>query len=567
MVEVEYNIYFTDKHKNSIIPSNLALYNDFHIICHSKLKNSLYLDSLTNIYKNYFSCFEYFHINHKIKLGIKIYTNNNKYKKFFFYNDKNINYNNIKFVYDNKFNPSYINLNYLNLSRDINQNNNDSHPLKKLFFSYPNCNCKYRIQESKNNWIFNNIYNNYFCFCLGENCLYQNIPQECKYKFYLNIIDKNRYLYNKTHYLLADFLYGNRAPGDAYLVFKEMIKQNISAHYVTERKEIFNQYNSSNNEDLIIIPINNNQYNITGDSLEKYLNLFLRLKAVISGAEFYSIYNIFYFIEYINFICLGHGVNYFKPFLYNDYYGINRYNTIILPSDKIIQIAKIYGWDDDNIIKIGLPRWDIFDQYSKNNKFLAEKENKSINKSIFIMFTWRALKKNKDISSYYFNNILKILNNIELNTALQNNNITIYISLHHNLLKNKDLFYSNNHIKYTKQEEILECLCNSSLILSDFSSVIFDFIYQYKPFIIYIPDSDDQNITNIYTQDYVDVINSLKNDSIYFENKFFSIKDTLKKIIYYINHNFKIEKKLKKFYDIFNFKGKNHINNLINYLK
>ena len=93
-----------------------------------------------------------------------------------------------------------------------------------------------------------------------------------------------------------------------------MIKQNLSAHYVTERKDIFNQYISSNNEDLIIIPINNKQYNITGDSLEKYLNLFLKLKAVISGAEFYSIYNIFYYIEYINFICLGHGVNYFKPF-------------------------------------------------------------------------------------------------------------------------------------------------------------------------------------------------------------------------------------------------------------
>ena len=183
------------------------------------------------------------------------------------------------------------------------------------------------------------------------------------------------------------------------------------------------------------------------------------------------------------------------------------------------------------------------------------------------MFTWRALKKKKYISSYYFNNILKILNNIELNKALQNNNITIYISLHHNLLKNKDLLYSNNYIKYAKQEEILECLCNSSLILSDFSSVIFDFIYQYKPFIIYIPDSNDHNITKIYTQDYVDAINSLKNDSIYFENKFFSVKDTLKKIIYYINHNFRIEKKLKKFYDIFNFKGKNHINNLINYLK
>ena len=38
-------------------------------------------------------------------------------------------------------------------------------------------------------------------------------------------------------------------------------------------------------------------------------------------------------------------------------------------------------------------------------------------------------------------------------------------------------------IKYVQQEEILECLTNSSLIISDFSSVIFDMIYQKKPFI------------------------------------------------------------------------------------
>ena len=122
-------------------------------------------------------------------------------------------------------------------------------------------------------------------------------------------------------------------------------------------------------------------------------------------------------------------------------------------------------------------------------------------------------------------------------------------------------------IKYVQQEEILECLTNSSLIISDFSSVIFDMIYQKKPFIIYIPDVDDININNLYSQQYLDIIYGLRNNSIYFENKFFNIKDTINKIIYYINNNFKLEKKLKKFYRIFNFKKKNHTKKLINYIK
>ncbi len=128
-----------------------------------------------------------------------------------------------------------------------------------------------------------------------------------------------------------------------------MIAQKIDAHYVTERIDIYTNYMNDNKGKLRIIPIKNKHYNITGDSLEKYLDLFLKLKVVISGAEFYSIYNIFYNIEYITFICLGHGVNFFKPFLYKDYYGNKRYNKIILPSNKIIEIAKKYGWTDSNI--------------------------------------------------------------------------------------------------------------------------------------------------------------------------------------------------------------------------
>ena len=249
--------------------------------------------------------------------------------------------------------------------------------------------------------MFKNLYNNFFCFCYGKACSYDIIPQECKFFFYITIIDNNKYLYNKTDYLLADFLFEDRATGDAYLLFKEMIKHNLSAHYVTERKDIYNEYLNQNTESLKIIPIVNRQYNITGNTLEKYLNLFLKLKVVVSGAEFYSIYNIFYEIEYITFICLGHGVNYFKPFLYKDYYGCKRYNKIILPSNIIIKIAKNYGWTDDNIIKIGLPKWDFFDNYKKDMKRLSNNVKIYIKKSIFIMFTWRGLNKGESLSSLY----------------------------------------------------------------------------------------------------------------------------------------------------------------------
>ena len=103
--------------------------------------------------------------------------------------------------------------------------------------------------------LYKNI-NNYFCFGIGKNCSIKNVSLECKYKFYLNIINKNRFLYNKTDYLLADFLYGNKALGDTFLIFKEMLRENMSSHYVTERKYIYNDYLGYKRESLKGIQIN-----------------------------------------------------------------------------------------------------------------------------------------------------------------------------------------------------------------------------------------------------------------------------------------------------------------------
>ena len=433
--------------------------------------------------------------------------------------------------------------------------------MKKCYIRNPVCSTKKAAIASENKWHLKNIYNHYFCFCLGNNCKYDKNFDLCKYYFYLNIIDENQNLYEKTYYLLADFFFSNIAPGDAYFVFREMVKQNMSAFYLTGRKDIYKDYYDNKTKFQKIIPIINKQYEINGATLEKYLTFFLNLRCVISGSEFYSKENIFFKIQYITFICLGHGVNYFKPFLYKDYYGCKRYNKILLPSDRIISIAKQYGWKENNIIKIGLPKWDLINNYALENKFKPKE------KCIFMMFTWRNLKQSKDLSPEYFNNIYKILNDSNLNNILLDKNITLYLSLHHNLLNKRNMIHKTRNVKYIEQEDILTCLKKCDLIISDFSSVIFDFMYRKKPIIIFIPDSEDKNLHELYDEDYLNIINSFKNNSIEFENKFFKVKETIKKIEYYISNNFQIDTKLKILYEKFNLKEKNNINRFINYIK
>ena len=274
--------------------------------------------------------------------------------------------------------------------------------------------------------------------------------------------------------------------------------------------------------------------------------------------------NLFYNIEYITYICVGHGVSFFKYFLYNTYnwYGCKTYDKILLPpSNRLISVAKIHGWKDKNIIKINLPRWDKYNFGSfSNNKFNLN------NNSIFILFTWRKIKKNKQISSDYFKNILNLINNKNLNFHLKIKKIVIYFSLHHKLNKYKDKFKTNKYIQFIEESKISECLSKVNLLISDFSSIIFDVIYRRKPFIIYIPDANDKEIENIYERTYYELIQSLKNGTIYFENKYFTLKEAINKIIFYIDNNFTLESKIEKFYDIFELRKGNNTNEFINYI-
>ena len=345
-----------------------------------------------------------------------------------------------------------------------------------------------------------------------------------------------------------------------------MFKQNLSVHYLTKREDIYYKYLNLNNY-ILNMPIIFDSNFINGDFLEKYFDIFLKLKAVISGAKIFSINNLFYNIEYITYICLTHGISYLKDFLYIDYYSNNTYNKIVLPpSDIIISNAKKFGWKEDDIIKIGLPRWDLFDSFEKRYHISFELD-KNKNQSIFAMFTWRDLINKQNISKYYFKNILNLINHEKLKSVLKNNNITLYYSLHHMIEKYRYLFKNNKFIKYINQDQIIECLTKSNLIITDFSSIIFDIMIRNKPYIIFIPDSEDPNLANIYNETYCNIINSLRNGTINFKNKFFDVESTLNKIIDYINNNFTLEQSLMKFYKAFNLTGGNNIISFVNYLK
>ncbi len=575
IIKIQYKISFYDNYHNLIIPSHLTLYYNIHIVCYSnEINNNISIIYIANIYENkYFSCIDYINQNEIIKFGISIYKNYKfiEFYKINLFDNKLIDYNNHIYKKDDEFDP-LIQINIFNI-QNVNYVNNlnikDSLLLKKSYYLLPNFNIKNNLAYIEERWFLKNIYNNYFCFCkysVNSKCLYKNINQRNKYYLYLYLIDNNRHIYNKTNYLLADFSSENTATGEAYIVFKEMFKKNFSVYYLTKREDVYKEYSVLKYNNSSYLPIIFDSNYINGNFLEKYFDIILKLKAVVSGAKIYSINNLFYNIEYITYICLTHGISYLKDFLYNEYYSIKIYNKIVLPNSYlIISNAKTFGWKDNDIIRTGLPRWDIFDNFEKNLFFHEQKKNN--NQSIFIMFTWRQLKINQKISKYYFKNIINLINSKKLNIALKNNNITLYYSFHHMIEEYKLLFIKNKLIKYINQEQILECLTKTNLVITDFSSIIFDIMIRNKPYIIYIPDSNDPNIDNIYNETYCNIIKRLRNGTINFQNRFFNVESTVNKIIYYINNNFVLEPTLMNFYNKLNLTGCNNTNNFIIYLK
>ena len=97
----------------------------------------------------------------------------------------------------------------------------------------------------------------------------------------MNIIDKNKNLYPKNHYLFVDFIFSEYSSDDVFPIFKQMEIQNYYVHYLSEKKELYQQFCFKEIKCLKIILVNKSNSTINGDFLQKYLRLILKLKKLV----------------------------------------------------------------------------------------------------------------------------------------------------------------------------------------------------------------------------------------------------------------------------------------------
>lgn len=207
---------------------------------------------------------------------------------------------------------------------------------------------------------------------------------------------------------------------------------------------------------------------------------------------------------------LQHGViiNDLK-WLYNDCSRFNLFVTSTIDETKSIQDN--YGYPDGVVQCLGLARFDNL-------------HNINVDKDlILVMPTWRRwlanpIKDNKKIDNIndfsqteYCIKWNEFLNCKELDELLKNTNKHILFYPHRNMQKFINNFSTSSDritIANANEFDIQELLKNAGLLITDYSSVFFDFAYMIKPVIFYQFD-EEKFRENQYTQGYFDYKNNI----------------------------------------------------------
>lgn len=187
-----------------------------------------------------------------------------------------------------------------------------------------------------------------------------------------------------------------------------------------------------------------------------------------------------------NVVFLQHGVmalkrceNGFHKYSYNQMALFN----VSSPFEQDI-IYKYFGYDRDEIMICGLPRWDAL----KDTSDPAHRE-------ILIMPTWREwlerCTKEFFLSSDYYQNYEALLKNDALYQLLEEKDLYLNFYIHPKFREYIDLFLTDNprvRIIAFGDEPLNKLLMSCSLMITDYSSASWDVYYQGKPVLFWAFD-------------------------------------------------------------------------------
>ena len=148
-----------------------------------------------------------------------------------------------------------------------------------------------------------------------------------------------------------------------------------------------------------------------------------------------------------------------------------------------------YNYKEETIQVLGFPRFDNLEKRS------------SLKRRIVIMPSWRKrllyAPPQYIMDSEYFKAINSLINNENMISLCKEHNYEIIFKPHPRVYDYIGLFDTNDYVKIDENTTYQELFRNSDLLITDYSSVAFDFSYMEKP-VIYYQYGDDYNFKEGY---------------------------------------------------------------------
>lgn len=231
-------------------------------------------------------------------------------------------------------------------------------------------------------------------------------------------------------------------------------------------------------------------------------------------------------------IFLQHGViSNDLPALYSQKTNLNVFICGAKPEFDFI--SETFGYHNDEVKYTGLARYDGLHDIN-------------LKKQILCMPTWRKYLKYdsavKIEDSEYVRVWNSLLNHPKLISALRENNMQLIFYPHYELQKHISIFKSDFDevlIAKFKDYDVQQLLKESQLLITDYSSIFYDFAYMEKP-MLYFHFDNERYFNEHYTKGYFDY------ETMGFGPVLFNENDVVEKIIMYLKTNFEIEPKYKE---------------------
>ena len=290
---------------------------------------------------------------------------------------------------------------------------------------------------------------------------------------------------------------------------------------------------------------------------DKYLYKFLNSDKIITSMSINWPINPFnedekYMKDLFHFdkVFLQHGITQNDVSMYLNRL-VKNYSLFVTATKKEFKsiLSKNYGYYLNNIILTGFPRYD----YLENMRNIVK-----VKKQIIIIPTWRKnirgtrekiTSKSIHSDEFKFTEFFKFYNNLinekKLHSAMKKNNYTGIFCLHPSFSLQYIDFTKNKYFSIIEKCDYQKLLLESSLLVTDYSSIFFDFAYLKKP-VIYTQFDYDEFRKYHYKEGYFS----------YYRDGFGPVckdnESTIKEIIYEIENNCILRKKylinIKKFF-------------------